>query len=101
MRHLNQVKLHELIGSATVWTDDLWDDALDYLVENTATPDAIVMAEIVLGDEQAPHLYKVDYLRDFRGFPPTVLLGAFDLMRYRKAASAELAARARRHSLLS
>jgi hypothetical protein len=85
MQKLNQVKLHELIGTQTLWTDELWNDALDYLVENTATPDAIVMADILLGDEQAPHLYKIDYLRDFRGFPPTVLLGVFDLMRYRKA----------------
>lgn len=96
MRQLNPVKLHELIASATLWTDELWNAALAYVLENTATPDAIVMARMVLGSELSQHMYKIDYLREFRGWPPTVLPGAFDLMRHQKWVRAD-ARRTGRH----
>lgn len=80
---LKPVKLHELIGGQTTWTDEMWDAALEYMLERIGTMQAIFMAEQLHHDgtrlPNYPH--KIDYLREFRDYPPTVLLGAFDLMR--------------------
>lgn len=86
MAELKPIKLHNIIGSTTVWTDDLWDEALNYLLENTGTLDALAMAETLFGDDRPNYLHKIDYLREFRAYPPTVLLGAFDFMRHHKTA---------------
>lgn len=86
MRNLKSVKLHSLIAGTTVWTEELWEGALAYLLENTATPDAQVMAEMLDSPVSEYSVYKIDYLRQFRQLPPTVVLGAFDWMRFLKDA---------------
>lgn len=88
MSKLNSVKLHSIIGTSTVWTDEAWNNALTYLLENTSTIDAIAMTR-GLGPEPPGHTHKIDYLREFRSYPPTVLLGAFDMMRAEKVRAAE------------
>jgi hypothetical protein len=42
------------------------------------------MAEIFYSGHAPNYPHKIDFLREFRDYPPTVLLGAFDLMRQRK-----------------
>lgn len=80
---LKPLKLHDLIGGQTTWTDELWKEALAYLLERIGTMQAIYMTEQLHHDgtrlPNYPH--KIDYLREFRDYPPTVLLGVFDLMR--------------------
>ena len=85
MSTLKPLKLHNLIAGSTAWSDELWDRALAYLLERTSTPDALVMAEVIGSHERPWLVHKIDHLREFRDFPPTVLLGAFDWMRYQKA----------------
>lgn len=86
MAILKPLKIHDLIAGSTVWSDELWDRALTYLLERTSTPEALVMAECIRSPERPWLVRKIDHLRDFRDVPPTVLLGAFDWMRYHKAA---------------
>lgn len=86
MARIKPLKLHDLIAGSTVWSEELWASALGYLLERTSTLDALVMAEVIGIHERPWLVHKIDYLRDFRDFPPTVLLGAFDWMRYQKAA---------------
>jgi hypothetical protein len=83
---LKPLRLHELIGGATVWTDELWDMAMGYLLERVGTMQAIFLAEQLHhdGTRVPDYPHKVDFLREFRQYPPTVLLGAFDFMRVRK-----------------
>lgn len=80
------LRLHKLLGGQTAWTDKLWGQALGYLLERVGTMEAIFMAEQLHHDgtrlPNYPH--KIDFLREFREYPPTVLLSAFDLMRLRK-----------------
>lgn len=81
MANLKSLKLHQLIGTSTVWTDELWDEALTYLLDRVGTLDVLTMVD-VLPESALPHSpYKVDYLRVFRRYPPTLLLGAFDYLR--------------------
>ncbi len=86
MADLKPLKLHAIVGTATVWTDELWSEALTYLLERVGTIEAIFMAQQLHSDGSRlpdyPH--KVDFLREFRGYPPTVLLGVFDLARVRR-----------------
>jgi hypothetical protein len=86
MTSLKPLKLHRIIGPTTAWTDDLWNEALAYLLERVGTTQSIFMAEQLHHDDTRlpdyPH--KIDFLREFRDYPPTVLLGSFDLMRQRK-----------------
>ena len=84
MVNLKPLKLHDIIGTATAWTDELWDRALTYLLDHTSTFDALAMAEVISSGPVPNYPYKIDFLREFRSYPPTVLLGAFDLMRVRK-----------------
>jgi hypothetical protein len=57
---------------------------LSYLLDRVRTFDVLVMVE-VLPDSVLPNSpHKVDYLRVFRHYPPTRLLGAFDYMRVMK-----------------
>lgn len=82
--HLKPLRLHELIGSHAAWTDELWDATLQYLLERVGTDDAIRMGSLLerLTDHTESHSpHKIDYLRRFSGYPPTVLLGIFDLVR--------------------
>jgi hypothetical protein len=73
--------LHEILGTSTTWTDELWDEALTCLLDRVGTLDVLAMVE-VLPESALPHsLYKVDYLRVFRQYPPTLLLGGFDYLR--------------------
>jgi hypothetical protein len=88
MPDLKPLKLHTIIGSNTVWTDELWNAALTYLLERIGTHDALAMTESFYGDHAPGYPHKIDYLREFRSYPPTVLLGAFDLMRFNKEARA-------------
>lgn len=73
---LKPLKIHELIGGATAWTDDQWNAAIIYLLERVGTMEAIFMAEQLHHDGASvpnyPH--KVDFLREFRQYPPTVCL---------------------------
>lgn len=86
MDDLKPLKLHDLLAGTMVWSDELWASALVYLLERTSTPDVLVMAEVI-GIQERPWLvHKIDYLRGLRDVAPTVLLGAFDWMRYQKAA---------------
>ncbi len=85
MKKLKPIKLHALLGSAPEWTDDLWQEALRYLLENTATHDAIIMASFVHEGRIPNYPHKIDFLRDFQDYPPTMLLGAFDFRRAQKA----------------
>jgi hypothetical protein len=88
MPNLKPLKLHTIIGSNTVWTDELWNAALTYLLERTGTFDALAMTETLYDDYAREYPHKIDYLREFRSYPPTVLLGAFDLMRFNKGTRA-------------
>ncbi|TWP45973.1 hypothetical protein FKR81_37770 [Lentzea tibetensis] len=84
MTKLKPLKLHEIIGTSTEWTDELWDEALRYLLERTGTFQVLFMVQVLPNYEALPdYLHKFDFLREFRNYPPTLLLGAFDLMRAR------------------
>lgn len=79
---LKPVKLHDLLGASPTWTDELWDASLTYLLDRVGTVDAILMVQVLPGRSGAPqHLFKIDYIREFRQYPPTLLLGAFDAVR--------------------
>lgn len=82
MTNLKPLKLHDIIRTATVWTDEMWDKSLTYLLGYTSTLDALAMAETLYRDQAPNYLHKIDFLREFRRYPPTTLLGAFDLMRF-------------------
>ena len=84
MARLKPIKLHLLLGSVTEWTDEMWDEALMYVLENTSTHDAVTMARLIRADRLPDYLHKVDFLRDFRDYPPTMLLAAYDLQRKQK-----------------
>ncbi len=96
MEKLRPIELHKLIGRACEWTDELWDEALDYVLDNTATPaEARMMAVTILGKRirSYPHKRykeKIDFLCEFRDYPPTMFLGAFDLLRQHNAREARL-----------
>jgi hypothetical protein len=83
MANLKPLKLHTILGTSTVWTDELWDEALTYLLEWANTFDALAMAQVLHGTYPPNYPHKIDFLREFRAYPPTVLLGAFDLTRAR------------------
>ncbi len=86
-KSLKPLKIHELIGNQAAWTDELWDEALKYLLERLGTADSVDMAYALaeITNSRAPHSYhKIDYLRTFRAYPPSVLLGMFDLARRRR-----------------
>lgn len=89
MKTLAPVKLHKLIGYSAAWTDELWANALAYLLDNTSTVDAVLMCECLPGKVLFSHLHKIDYLREFQPYPPTLILGAFDWMRLMKATQAD------------
>jgi hypothetical protein len=80
---LKPLKLHHIIGTSTAWTDELWNEALDYLLTHVGTLQALTMYSTIdrAGEDTVVSLHKVDFLREFRRYPPTTLLGAFDLMR--------------------
>lgn len=82
---LKPLRLHELIGDHAEWTDELWDETLKYLLERVGTVEAIQMYAVLSGaaglEDMITSPYKVDYLRRFRYYPPTLLLGSFDLVR--------------------
>ncbi len=87
METLKPVKIHAIIGTSTVWSDELWGQALSYLRESTGTFDVLAMAETLYGDNLPNYPHKIDFLREFRDFPPTTSLGAFDRMRVLKFGS--------------
>lgn len=78
------LKLHAIIGGSTIWTDNLWEEVLAYLLERVDTMEAIFMAEQLYhdGTDVPNYAHKADFLQEFRDYPPP-LLGAFDLMRLR------------------
>lgn len=83
MTKLKPARLHEILGTSTVWTDELWDQALTYLLSSVETLGALEMVKALDGVQPLTNsIHKIDYLRQFRTYPPTVLLGAFDLMRW-------------------
>jgi len=84
MSDVKPLKLHAIIGTSTVWTDELWDDALTYLLERISTVDTLMMARTLHGEHVPNYPHKVDFLREFRKYPPTVLLGIFDLVRWKR-----------------
>jgi hypothetical protein len=88
---LKPVKLHQLLGNECEWSDELWDSALTYLLERLGTNQAIAMADF-LSAGSFDYVHKVDYLRVFRAYPPTVLLGAFDYVRSRGELAVEMSA---------
>jgi hypothetical protein len=84
MSNLKPLKLHEIIGTSTVWTDELWDEALAYLLQRVGTREAVKMALFLLlpnGKNLPDYPHKIDFLREFRKYPPTLLLGIFDVVR--------------------
>jgi hypothetical protein len=86
-KSLKPLKIHALIGQQAAWTDELWDEALTYLLERLGTADAVDMALALaaITNVHVPQSYhKIDYLRIFRDYPPSILLGMFDLTRRRR-----------------
>lgn len=82
MPHLKPLKLHGMISMSPEWTDELWDEALTSLLERAGTMQAIVMVEVLPNsDAFRAYPHKVDLLREFHRYPPTVLLEVFDLVR--------------------
>ncbi len=89
---LKPLKIHQLIGERIIWTDELWDEALEYLLGRVGTVDAMDMSVVLhsingLDRDTVRSPHKVDYLRQFRDYPPTLLLGIFDLVRSRDVES--------------
>jgi hypothetical protein len=78
---IKPLKIHELLAMQTMWTDDLWDQSLEYLLKKVGTTEAIWMARFILDDNLPESIYKIEYLREFRAYPPSVVLAAFDLVR--------------------
>jgi hypothetical protein len=83
-RHLKPLRLHELLAGRAAWTDELWDEVLEYLLGRVGSDDAIYMALLLKAmtghtSPESPH--KIDYLRRFRDHPPALLLGIFDVAR--------------------
>lgn len=67
MSQLKPLKLHQILGTSTEWTDELWGEALTYLLERIGTTQAIWMVQVPPNSEEFrnyPH--KVDLLREFR-----------------------------------
>lgn len=82
MAKLNPVKLHAIIGASTEWTDELWDEALDYLLGHVGTTETTLMAALLPRNEPLSSFpRRVNLLYEFHKYPPTVLLGVFDCMR--------------------
>jgi hypothetical protein len=83
---LKPVKLHELLGGRTLWTDELWEAAEAYVSQSVSTPQAQRMYECIYSDnaKAVDYLPKSSLLGEFHYWPPTLLLGAFDLMRTHK-----------------
>lgn len=79
---LKPLRLHTMIGGSTEWTDELWGEVLQYLVECVGSTGAVLMAERLHRERRLPkHLNKADYFQEFRNYPPTVLLGELDYVR--------------------
>ena len=76
------LKIHRLLAFQTVWTDDIWIEVLNYLLASVSDSEALQMTT-VLGDsiEFDDSFFKMDYLKEFRPFPPSAILAAFDLIR--------------------
>lgn len=74
------LKIHQLLALRTIWNEDLWNEVLEYLLASVSTQEAIQMTAL-LGDEDTDSLFKIDYLREFRSYPPSAVLAAFDLIR--------------------
>lgn len=98
MANLKPVRLHSIIGTATTWTDERWDEALTYLLGHTSTLDALAIVQTLYHDKAPNHFHKIDLLREFRNYPPTTLLGAFDLMRFGEQAAPSISGVTRAYS---
>jgi hypothetical protein len=75
------LKIHHLLALKTAWTEELWDEALAYLLAFVSTQGAILMTQLILLDDPVESPYKIDHLREFRPYPPSAVLAAFDLIR--------------------
>lgn len=93
MNDLQLVKLHLLIGTRTVWTDELWEDCREYVESHTGNSHVMLMFQFLYGGAKYHRpMTKEAMLGHFREWPPTVLLGAFDRMRSLPQVVAALAA---------
>jgi hypothetical protein len=63
MTQLKPLKIHSIIGTSTVWTDELWDEALTYLLERTGTLQVLAMCQVLHDDELPNSLHKIDPAR--------------------------------------
>ncbi len=87
---IRPLKIHKLLAMQTEWTEDLWDETVAYLLSNISTADAILMVASILdidiyfdfksSDPPKPES-RVEYIEMFRAYPPSVLLGGFDVVR--------------------
>jgi hypothetical protein len=71
-RHLKPLRLHELLAGRAAWTDELWDEVLEYLLGRVGSDDAIYMALLLKAmtghtGPESPH--KIDYLRGSATIP--------------------------------
>lgn len=82
MTELNSsTPLHKLIAGEVRWTDSLWPKAFSYLDEVVTEEGSESLEAVLLGSPSA-YSTREDRLKEFRRYPPTVLLGAFDLLRW-------------------
>lgn len=91
MSKIDPVKLHELIGAKTEWTDQLWKRALRLAVADTTLDEAIAMAEFVGGSRVPYYTTSAQYLGEYHDYPPTTLLGAYDMLRRHRLAAKHIA----------
>ena len=89
---LKPLKLHELLAGQTIWTDDLWNETFKYLTAHVVAIEAMDMTKMLNGTVSyrpseyfsSRNLRKLDHLNHFHKFPPTILLGIYDMMRRRR-----------------
>lgn len=79
-----------MLGGSSEWTDELWDEAIAFLSHSLSLPQAVELemrlhvlrtSERSIAARGTFSYVKRDRLDGFREYPPTILLGIYDLSR--------------------
>ena len=84
MTYIEATPLHELLAGKMRWTDALWAVAIAIVDQYLTDEGKIELESVFLGPRPAWAPAK-SQLEDFRQYPPTMLLAAFDMVRWRAA----------------
>ncbi len=90
MTFVDSTPLHGLIGGRVRWTEPLWRQAFEYLHENLTVEGSAELERLLLGSASRRSTVD-DRFREFRRYPPTVLLGIYDALRWQDRVRARAA----------